>query len=114
MNTREQIEHCKQTVEIITQRIDKYSDYIKDIEWVGECNACDNGWVLDRVENECVKCNGTGKITRPATIEEVLEAMVGVLDHINMPIMDAAILRGAIKEQALTINNGRLRIKDKP
>lgn len=75
-----------------------FSDLIKDIEWVGECDHCDNGWVLDRVGNECLKCNAIGKITRPATIEEVLE-------HSSLHFK-------SVRASGLTINNGRLRIKE--
>ena len=67
---------------------------ISGIEWVGECDTCTN-WCRDITKPiPCHKCNGTGTITRPATIEEVLE-----------------IVRETMEWQTIAINNGQLKVR---
>lgn len=88
---------------------------IEGIIWVGKCPNCNGAGKLNLDSGSydpCLRCDGIGSLTRPATIEEVLEAMVGVLTHLNSPVMGAATLREIIEEQALTIHNGTLRIKE--
>lgn len=72
------------------------SDLTKGIEWVGECN-CKNpiSWVG---EWPCTRCD-QGTITRPATIEEVVEVTVRILTTPVLVFLDT-----------ITINNGTLRL----
>lgn len=96
-----------------------FSDSIKDIQWEGECKECENGWLekcgcpFRRVDYlECAKCNGTGKITRPATIEEVLEFSLKAIKLINKQIIYVGTIYTGDINRAITINNGQLRIKE--
>ena len=91
----------------------KHSDLIKNIEWVGECESCRGrgGEVNFKHSNLCPKCNGIGKITRPATIEEVLGNVPLMLDIMQVLYKELPNIKATV-EQALTINNGRLRIKE--
>ena len=63
----------------------------KDIEWVGECLCTDtNSWVS---ELPCPNCNGTGSLTRPATLEEVNELVLyylGERDYLDLILMEAS------------------------
>ena len=96
-----------------------------NIEWVGKCPVCHLGlstgpsaitkrskYVI--AENHCSTCDGTGKSIRQATIGEVLEKLPKMLDYIygiEAPFKEAF---GADYEvpDALTVNNGQLRIKE--
>lgn len=102
--------------------IDKHlSDSIKDIEWVGEC-VCDKGNVyfeMPKTKKEyeiCPKCNGTGKVTRPATIEEVLREVktrIRIVGDINNPKKTHHNIahRAYVAELSLTVNKGILSVK---
>ncbi len=91
----------------------------KDFEWVGEC-AC-GGW--KNLQNEqmglkCPNCNGTGTITRQATMEEVVEVskkFIGDGIHIEVSshyIPEANEKLNKAWKEALTVNNGTLRVKE--
>lgn len=89
--------------ETAISKLDSLSDYIKDIQWSGECSCCNpSSWVG---EHPCTQCD-QGKITRPATIEEVLVAA---------PEMLSALIcsRGTTHRfRSWVINNGTLSIKE--
>lgn len=91
-----------------------FSDLIKDIEWVG---TCPKEIEIDAPEyptrkafDVCPKCNGTGNTTRPASIEEVLEMFPEILNILNLG--GTVWIPSDPVQNALTINNGRLRIKE--
>ena len=83
------------------------TDAIKGIEWSGEC-VCDKGKVYfempkDKKEYEtCPKCNGTGTAIRPATLQEILEVIVDLVD----------VTSKTMCKHRLKINNGILRVKE--
>lgn len=77
-----------------------FSDYVKDVEWVGEC-YCTNphNWVAG---TPCPKCNGNKEWVRPATIEEVLRKVPQFM----------RLLEGLLPSEAFDIDIGQLRIKE--
>lgn len=93
-------------------------DSIKDIEWVGECDDCNGtgswgaqvGAILGT--STCQECNGTGQITRQATLEEVIRVARSLTITANKK--DWSCVQEFIEalDQALAIDNGRLRIKE--
>lgn len=93
-------------------------DSIKDIEWVGECDRgeCINGTIKGRYPEDdiyCHKCNGTGTITRPTTLEERNEVFPKMLESlIGIAKTHEATGTGNNANQALTINGGTLRLKE--
>ena len=72
---------------------EKIRAIVKDMKWVGECDnpPCDKGrvWhvqsVTATIPMDCPKCNGTGTITRPATIEEVMQVASDLIDSAPYP-----------------------------
>ena len=91
----------------------------KDIEWAEECERCKLEWQQDRDDDNsgnCPECNGTGKITRPATLEEVLEVLPKILRLTSEDYSCQCNLCYcgicAVRIAALTVNNGQLRIKE--
>lgn len=90
----------------------KHSDLIKDIEWERVCNEC-GGACQDEFYRKCIRCNGVGKITRPATIEEVLEMIKhGITTLELIAATHEGEGTGNASMVALTINRGRLKVKD--
>ena len=89
-----------------------------DIQWAGECDECVNAFMEGLCNGghsiTCPKCNGTGTITRDATLEEVVEGcrqMIECLLSIDIVKgIDLLNIDLAAKE-ALTINGGILKIK---
>ena len=84
--------------------LNPFSDLTKGIEWVsGKCTTCEGE---GRVEHgvsyagkgyiPCKNCNGTGTITRPATIEEVVEQVIKSFEWEGGQLLE---------------NNGTLRLK---
>jgi hypothetical protein len=83
---------------------------IKDIQWSGECKYCEgikvagtrriNGRNIEE-DIPCPKCNGTGTITRPATLEEILSVAPDLVD----------VTSKTMCKHRLSINNGTLRVK---
>ena len=93
----------------LKQLFENIETLIKNIEWVGECDSdrCKDGIVTyymgqDKAgrDEPCPKCNGT--ITRQATIEEVLETAIAVID----------VQQNLFPSKSFYINNGQLRIKN--
>lgn len=105
------------------------NDPIEDIEWVGECDKCkgEGEYMLSYPRpggnpgyqnRTCEACNGTGKITRPATIEEVMEKvplmLIALSEYSKMSSCDKTDCKKCQKMKEFpTINNGRLRIKER-
>ena len=93
------------------------------IVWEGECPHCKGGLIspfsLD-IKNKaikkesCHKCNGTGKLTRNATLEEVVEVCTKLI-ALDIPVPFAWIhgVNGfdAVYKEALTISGGILKIR---
>lgn len=82
-------------------------DIDKEIEWVGECPGCEGRCYQQAgdYKSGCIDCNGTGEITRQATLEEGVEGLKRMISRIKRdepPTITAC----------LTINKGRLRIKE--
>jgi hypothetical protein len=77
------------------------TDAIKDIEWVGEC-ICKQGVVTWVTEKGCACCNNTGVMSRPATIQEVLDVIVDLVD----------VTSKTMCKHRLRINDGTLRMKE--
>lgn len=98
---------------------------IKDIEWVGKCSNedCFGTGVLHYSDGNndedipsgatCPDCKGVGQITRPATLEECLDALPNLI-NLCIDYFKTAERIGLMvdEEQALTINNGRLRMRE--
>lgn len=92
-----------------------------DIEWMGECDLCSgDGHTAEHnhmgcncgeqqggpstcpVQVQCEKCNGTGTITRPATLAEGVEYAIKSLKFSE---------DDTLHPDYLTINNGTLRCR---
>lgn len=84
------------------------------IEWVGECDRCYGAKKFreaskpPHIVSDCPKCNGTGTITRPATLEEVLEKLPKIIEKLSW-FYDNNYYHDKL---ALIINNGTLRVKE--
>lgn len=88
----------------IRRVVDLFSDSIKGIEWAGECPDCKGKCYTQSgsYRSGCIDCDGTGEITRPVTLEEVLEKVPQWIRLID----------GVFPNEALCINGGVLRIKE--
>ena len=82
---------------------------IKDIQWSGECPCPPNDY--DNTGEVCEICNGTGQITRKATVEEMLGMLPKVLKAMKQTNISSPAYREYLLKEALTINNGTLRVK---
>ena len=79
------------------------NELIMNIEWVGECPD---------MAMDCPRCNGTGKLIRQATLDEVVKVFPEVLKAIKPSDTDTTAYPEYLLKEALTINNGQLRIKE--
>lgn len=84
-------------------------DNIKDIEWVGEC-PCEMIKFVPDGQGKCRTCGGD-RITRPATLEEVIEKAVELISITEDSLRNTEIWKAKFLK-ALTINDGTLRIKE--
>ena len=93
----------------------KLSD--SNIVWEGECSNCNGGRLQDAMlEKPCHDCDGTGTITRDATLEEssrALERSVHLIGVINKETANITMLKEMHKctGEALTINGGILKCR---
>lgn len=103
---------------------DEVANLTKGIEWTRECDnpPCDKGKIWrpqslgPTLFDDCSRCNGTGTITRPATLGEVLEKAKRWLVTVEDNILECeeegeTEYKNILIEKALTINGGTLRIK---